>query len=59
MSLKSSNKFGEEVHRLIDYFRQEFRLSYAEMIGTLEIVKDDLMQELRELNEQEQEEDDE
>lgn len=43
---KSCVRFANDIHGRIDYFRQEFDISYAEVIGMLEIIKQDMYVEL-------------
>jgi len=39
-------EFQDEVYRKVDYFRYEFDVSYAEIIGVLEVIKTTLVNEL-------------
>lgn len=39
----------EDLNSRIDYWRKEASLSYAETIGALEIIKADLIEEMKEL----------
>ena len=43
---KSCVRFANDIHGRIDYFRQEFDISYAEVIGMLEIIKQDMYMEI-------------
>lgn len=45
MSKRSTSQLSAELQRVIDYFRAEGRLTYAEIVGTLEIIKMDLLME--------------
>lgn len=38
MSANGVNHFSEEIHRVVDYFRKEYRMTLAEAVGTLQIV---------------------
>lgn len=42
------NRLTTAIHEQIDYFRKEYRMTYAEAIGGLYIVLNDLDHELRE-----------
>lgn len=42
------NHLVEVINENINYFRQEYKLSYAETIGALEIIKMDLFNEAKE-----------
>lgn len=44
---KANKRFGNDLHELIDRYRLEFDMSYAETVGMLEIVKQDIYMELR------------
>lgn len=39
------DRFSTEIHRVIDYFKTEFEMTYAETIGVLEIAKHSLLRE--------------
>ena len=43
---KAINIFEEEILAKINYFRAEYDISYAELIGLFEIIKHQLMREL-------------
>ncbi len=45
---KTPVTFIEALHDKIDYFRKEFNLTYAEAVGGLEIVKFDILEEMKE-----------
>lgn len=47
MDSNASDHFIEELERVITRFRQEYDLTYAEAIGCLELVKFDLVAEMR------------
>ena len=49
--------FQEEVSKLINYFASEFDLSYAEMVGVLEIEKFMLIERINEDEDDDEEED--
>ena len=53
MGKRSVEEFVVRVERELDYFRQEWEISYAEVIGALEIVKQRMISELMELEEEE------
>ena len=38
-----------ELHKTIDYFREEFEVDYAQVVGSIEIVKSDILEELHEI----------
>jgi hypothetical protein len=57
--VKVGDKFGKELVKVIDYFRQEFDLSYIEAIGALEILKLNLHQEYLTYNDNDEEFEDE
>ncbi len=40
------DKFKNEILRIIDYFADEYNLSYAEMIGVLDILKNHLYHDM-------------
>lgn len=50
--------FVHEVQCVVDRFRQEYSMNYAELVGSLEFIKADLMQESH-IDEDEEAEDDE
>jgi hypothetical protein len=37
--------FGDELHTLIDRFTKEYQVTYAQIIGILEVVKAELIYE--------------
>ena len=39
----STDAFVREIYRVINYFADEFDISYVETIGALEIIKADLL----------------
>jgi hypothetical protein len=39
-------RFINEVDRVVDHYRKEYDLSYADVIGCLELVKFDLIREM-------------
>lgn len=50
--------FHDDVVRLLDRYREEFDLSYAEAIGVLDMVKHRLLVEALELENETEDEDD-
>jgi len=46
-SMQSVNHLSEEITKVVDYFRLEYELSYAEIIGTLAIIQSELENELQ------------
>ena len=38
----------EEICKVIDYHREESDLTYAELVGVLEVIKYDILQEMEE-----------
>ena len=46
MSQEATNRFQDELSKLIDYFTDEMGLTFAEAIGVLEIAKADLIKDL-------------
>jgi len=38
----------DKLHQSIDYMRQEWQMTYAEVIGCLEVVKFDVLEEMLE-----------
>lgn len=42
---RASNKLAEAITEQIDYFRKEFRISYAEAIGVLAMLQHELTAE--------------
>lgn len=40
------NRLYEEIQSKIDYFRQEYQMTYFDVVGVLEMTKLDLMREL-------------
>ena len=51
----SVNHLQEELTRIIDYFRLEYDLNYAEIIGTLAILQAELSDELLVVPDEEEE----
>ena len=45
MTAESSQKFGNELRRVVDYFREEFEVTYNEAIGVLQALSWQLIQE--------------
>lgn len=45
--MQSVNHLSEEITKVVDYFRLEYELSYAEIIGTLAIIQSELENELQ------------
>ena len=43
--MNTADAFLNDIRGRIDYFRQEFNLTYSEAIGCLEIAKHELLQE--------------
>lgn len=39
MSRRAVTDFCERVEKVIDYFRKEYKMTYAEIIGCLDILK--------------------
>lgn len=54
-SHEGSNRLIEAFHQKIDYFRKEYDISYAELIGVLRIVSREVEDELLEVERAEQE----
>jgi len=48
MSRRGCDHFVDELERLIDRLRAEYEMTYAEVIGCLELVKADLLSEATE-----------
>lgn len=44
---RASDHLARELAYLIDRFRLEYKLTYAEAVGVLELVKSDLIEEAR------------
>jgi len=42
------DRFIEDLEARIEYFRAEYDLTYSEAIGCLEIIKHELLEEMRE-----------
>ena len=51
MSKETTSKFADEIDRVINYFRDEFELTYAEAIGVLVIKLTALAAEANEAEE--------
>ena len=43
----------QELEKIIEYFSREYELSYAEIIGVVEVVKQNLYHEMIEVDEDE------
>ena len=56
---RAVDHFEEGLFQLIERMRYEYSLSYAECVGALELVKNDIIAEAREPFEEEGDEDDE
>lgn len=52
--IKSAIRFEDELKGLIDYFRYEYNITYAEIIGVLASSQLDLWGELRGVTEKEE-----
>ena len=48
MSKETTAKFALDIGGRLDYFRDEFEMTYAEAIGVLDIVKHRLLEEVEE-----------
>ncbi len=46
MSEETTDRFQGEIEKVVDYFRHEYDISYAETVGVLEVVKIGLVVEL-------------
>jgi len=51
MSQDAVNRLGEDIDDRIDYYRQEYEMTYAEIIGLLEMCKLDMYMEALESEE--------
>lgn len=47
MSTRSVTHLHAKIHELLDSMRDDFHISYAEIVGVLEMVKADIMDEAR------------
>ena len=47
MSTRSVTHLHTKIHDLIDSIRDDFHISYAEIVGVLEMVKADILDESR------------
>lgn len=45
-NIEQEGDFQDEIEKVVNRFREEYDLTYAEMIGQLEIVKQNLFLEL-------------
>ncbi len=59
MSVPATNYLEREIDRAVDYARQEFHLTYAEVIGVLMLKANDLADECRRGDEADESEDEE
>ena len=50
MSKRGCDHFSDELVRLIDRMRQEYEMTYAEIIGCLELIKLSIAKEPEELD---------
>lgn len=57
MAGKAAEHFCEELDKLIERFRQEYDMSYAEAVGCLELTKADLVRECQESYEEDDSDD--
>lgn len=48
---RSTNHLEDEINRVIDRFRHEYHITYAELIGVLDTVKIDIHMEMRSVHE--------
>lgn len=48
-----NNDFTEKIHKAIDYCREEWDMTYSEIIGCLEVVKADILDEMKDESEEE------
>ena len=51
MSQRGCEHFTEDMHCLIDRMRLEYSMTYAEIVGCMELVKGDIVDEAREESE--------
>ena len=42
-----NHAFVQKIHDAIDYCRQEWDMTYSELVGCLEIVKSDMLDEMK------------
>ena len=56
MTQESVDAFVDEITNRLEYFRQEFDLTYAESVGALEILKQALILEAFEVDDIDEEE---
>jgi len=47
MSAESTTAFIKETTSNIEYFRKEHEITYAELVGALEIIKEGVFEEMR------------
>jgi hypothetical protein len=47
MSRSGADKVVAELTRVVDYFRKEYNLSYAEALGCLHLIIEDIVQKMR------------
>ena len=50
MSSRAVSHFGTELELLIERFRAEYEMTYAELIGCMEIQKADILMEMADDN---------
>ena len=53
MGVEGTKKFADEIKRIIDYFSQEFDLTYAEAVGVMHMIIMDIHAESWESEEDE------
>ena len=46
MDRPCNDDFCKRVHQVIDYCREEWQMTYSEVIGCLEVVKADILDEM-------------
>lgn len=44
---KTTDSFISDLSKLIDEYRDKYTITYAEMVGCIELIKSDLINELR------------
>jgi hypothetical protein len=51
---EQTRRFAQELEKLIDYYKQEYEMTYATIVGTLHIACHALTEEARNLEDEEE-----
>jgi len=55
MSQEATSRFSTDIRKMVTYYAREFNITYAEMVGVLQLLIIDLWSESSEDNEEKEE----